>query len=92
MKTWETIIRDMKQNNTLLNLKKLHKNLYNHLGKYLEYNVTQFRQITLVAHLQTLNYYSAILYKKPIKFGIKEDQLMLLLDTIFSLQPNKMAK
>ena len=54
---------------------------------------TQFRNTTLVAHnnfQQMLTFKHslfAILHRKPMKFGIQEDQLMFLLDTKVSLLP-----
>ena len=35
-------------------------------------------------HLRTCTRYLAILHRKPMKYGIQEDQLMLHLDTKFS--------
>ena len=52
--------------------------------------VTQFMKTTLVArnHFeQTLT--PVLLYRKAMKFGIHEGQLLLLLDTKFSLLPKQ---
>ena len=51
-------------------------------------NLRQLCHIIILNENLDLNApYSAILHRKPMKFGIQEDQLMLLLVTTFSWLP-----